>query len=44
MSNPQSIPYLRLGVNIDHVATIRNARGGRHPVRNSFWPSQPALR
>jgi len=24
-----SIP--RLGVNIDHVATLRNARGGRHP-------------
>ncbi|MEQ8697144.1 MAG: pyridoxine 5'-phosphate synthase [Bauldia litoralis] len=23
--------YLRLGVNIDHVATIRNARGGAHP-------------
>lgn len=23
--------YLRLGVNIDHVATIRNARGGDHP-------------
>ena len=22
---------LRLGVNIDHVATIRNARGGDHP-------------
>ncbi|MBU2090238.1 MAG: pyridoxine 5'-phosphate synthase, partial [Alphaproteobacteria bacterium] len=22
---------MRLGVNIDHVATIRNARGGRHP-------------
>ena len=22
---------LRLGVNIDHVATIRNARGGPHP-------------
>jgi pyridoxine 5-phosphate synthase len=22
---------LRLGVNIDHIATIRNARGGRHP-------------
>jgi pyridoxine 5-phosphate synthase len=22
---------LRLGVNIDHAATIRNARGGRHP-------------
>jgi pyridoxine 5-phosphate synthase len=27
MSNPP----LRLGVNIDHVATVRNARGGRHP-------------
>ncbi|WP_158045102.1 pyridoxine 5'-phosphate synthase [Skermanella pratensis] len=25
------IRTLRLGVNIDHVATIRNARGGRHP-------------
>jgi pyridoxine 5-phosphate synthase len=24
-------PPLRLGVNIDHVATIRNARGGVHP-------------
>src|SRR4029077_15721647 len=24
-------PHLRLGVNIDHVATIRNARGGHHP-------------
>lgn len=24
-------PRLRLGVNIDHVATIRNARGGGHP-------------
>src|SRR4051812_6633796 len=24
-------PALRLGVNVDHVATIRNARGGRHP-------------
>lgn len=23
--------HLRLGVNIDHVATIRNARGGTHP-------------
>ena len=23
--------FLRLGVNIDHVATIRNARGGDHP-------------
>jgi pyridoxine 5-phosphate synthase len=26
-----AIPHLRLGVNIDHVATIRNARGGQHP-------------
>ena len=25
------LPPLRLGVNIDHVATIRNARGGPHP-------------
>jgi pyridoxine 5-phosphate synthase len=25
------VPYQRLGINIDHVATIRNARGGRHP-------------
>ena len=23
--------HLRLGVNIDHVATLRNARGGPHP-------------
>lgn len=23
--------HLRLGVNIDHVATVRNARGGAHP-------------
>src|SRR2546423_5904882 len=26
-----SAPHLRLGVNVDHVATIRNARGGHHP-------------
>jgi pyridoxine 5-phosphate synthase len=26
-----ALPYLRLGVNVDHVATIRNARGGVHP-------------
>lgn len=26
-----SLPALRLGVNIDHVATVRNARGGQHP-------------
>jgi len=25
------LEHLRLGVNVDHVATIRNARGGRHP-------------
>jgi pyridoxine 5-phosphate synthase len=25
------IPLLRLGVNVDHVATLRNARGGRLP-------------
>src|ERR1700750_2982861 len=24
-------PPLRLGVNVDHVATLRNARGGRYP-------------
>ena len=27
---PACVP-IRLGVNIDHVATLRNARGGRHP-------------
>jgi len=27
----RSAGRLRLGVNIDHVATIRNARGGEHP-------------
>jgi pyridoxine 5-phosphate synthase len=26
-----SSSHLRLGVNVDHVATIRNARGGGHP-------------
>jgi len=26
-----SSPKLRLGVNVDHVATVRNARGGRQP-------------
>jgi pyridoxine 5-phosphate synthase len=26
-----AFPPIRLGVNIDHVATLRNARGGRHP-------------
>ena len=31
MMETPSTPRLRLGVNIDHVATIRNARGGDHP-------------
>lgn len=31
MSNHHTPHTLRLGVNIDHVATIRNARGGDHP-------------
>ena len=26
-----ALPPLRLGVNVDHVATVRNARGGRYP-------------
>ncbi|MDX2204883.1 MAG: pyridoxine 5'-phosphate synthase [Hyphomicrobiaceae bacterium] len=32
-ANDRTAPaaHLRLGVNIDHVATVRNARGGRHP-------------
>ena len=31
MTHAPMPPRLRLGVNIDHVATIRNARGGDHP-------------
>ena len=31
MTLPLKVSDLRLGVNIDHVATLRNARGGRHP-------------
>lgn len=27
----EALPKLRLGVNIDHIATLRNARGGTHP-------------
>ncbi len=27
-----SASHIRLGINIDHVATLRNARGGRHPA------------
>lgn len=30
-TDSSSARHLRLGVNIDHVATIRNARGGLHP-------------
>jgi pyridoxine 5-phosphate synthase len=26
-----AVPHIRLGVNVDHVATLRNARGGIHP-------------
>lgn len=29
--SPQGLGKLRLGVNIDHVATVRNARGGTYP-------------
>ena len=38
MTRPLRPHSLRLGVNIDHVATIRNARGGAHPdpVRAAF--------
>jgi pyridoxine 5-phosphate synthase len=31
MTRRTELPHQRLGVNIDHVATVRNARGGRHP-------------
>ncbi len=31
VSAPRPDEALRLGVNIDHVATLRNARGGSHP-------------
>ncbi|MCV6597412.1 MAG: pyridoxine 5'-phosphate synthase [Mangrovicoccus sp.] len=31
MSETTKLPPLRLGVNIDHVATVRNARGGDYP-------------
>src|ERR1700730_12211934 len=26
-----TVQHVRLGVNVDHVATVRNARGGKHP-------------
>jgi pyridoxine 5-phosphate synthase len=37
--------HLRLGVNIDHVATIRNARGGHHPdpVRAAIMAAQAGV-
>ena len=31
-NTPVAPSRLRLGVNVDHVATLRNARGGRHPA------------
>jgi pyridoxine 5-phosphate synthase len=31
MGEASGAPHLRLGVNIDHVATLRNARGGKYP-------------
>jgi pyridoxine 5-phosphate synthase len=34
-------PAIRLGVNIDHVATLRNARGGVHP--DPFTVAQAAV-
>ena len=30
-SDGVGVAPIRLGINIDHVATLRNARGGRHP-------------
>ncbi len=30
-THPGPTGSIRLGVNVDHVATLRNARGGRHP-------------
>jgi pyridoxine 5-phosphate synthase len=34
-------PKIRLGINVDHVATLRNARGGLHP--DPFVVSQAAV-
>ncbi|MEM1360457.1 MAG: pyridoxine 5'-phosphate synthase [Pseudomonadota bacterium] len=31
MTENATLPHLRLGVNIDHVATVRNARGSAYP-------------
>jgi pyridoxine 5-phosphate synthase len=30
-ASAMTVPPIRLGINIDHVATLRNARGGHHP-------------
>lgn len=35
------VAHLRLGVNIDHVATLRNARGGGHP--DPVWAARVAV-
>jgi len=39
-----AMPPLRLGVNIDHVATIRNARGGQYPDPVRGPPPHPPRR
>ncbi len=31
MGEEEAVKPLRLGINIDHIATVRNARGGEHP-------------
>lgn len=31
MTSRSAVPPIRLGINIDHIATLRNARGGRNP-------------
>jgi pyridoxine 5-phosphate synthase len=31
MTSRTGVPPIRLGINIDHIATLRNARGGRNP-------------
>ena len=33
---------IRLGVNVDHVATIRNARGEKHP--DPYFASKKAIK
>jgi pyridoxine 5-phosphate synthase len=36
-----SISHLRLGINVDHVATVRNARGDVHP--DPVWAAKIAI-